>query len=170
MTHHDVGGHARLDDLQVHRVHDRGGESRADRHGQKGRTDALARGQAEAHIGCAAGGIHLQLVLQALEQVHDLAARLVDRTDRHHERVDHDIARRDAVIGGALHDLLRHLEAHVGILGDAGLVVGDGHHGRAVLLDEGQYRLETLVLSRDRVHQRLALVDCKSRFQRLDDG
>src|SRR5436189_202379 len=48
VAHHDIGGHARLDDLQVHRVHDRGGESRADRHGQKGGADALARGQAEA--------------------------------------------------------------------------------------------------------------------------
>jgi len=46
-----------------------------------------------------------------------------DGADRHDQRVDHDVARGNAVIGGAMHDLLRDLEAYVGILRDTGLVV-----------------------------------------------
>src|SRR5215472_8462501 len=169
VAHHHIRGHARLDDLEMHGVHDRGSEPGADRHAEKGCTDALARREAEAHVGGSAGGVHLQLVLQALQQVHHLTAGLVDGADRHDERVDYDIAIGDAVIGGALHDLPGHLEAHIGILGDPGLVVGDRYHRCAVLLHERQHRFQALLLAGDRVDERLALVDGESRLERLDD-
>jgi hypothetical protein len=61
------------------------------------------------------------------------------RADRHHQRIDDARRTADAVVGGALHDLLGHLEADIGILGDAGLVVGDGDDRGAVLLDQRQH-------------------------------
>src|SRR5207253_792940 len=81
-------------------IHDRGGETGSDCHAQEGGADALARRETKAHVGSAAGGIHLQLGLEALQQMHDLAARLVDGADRHDERIDHNVARRNAVISG----------------------------------------------------------------------
>ena len=69
-----------------------------------------------------------------------------------------------------LHDPLRDLEPDIGILRDPGLVVGDGHHRRTVLLHERQDRFEPLLLAGDRVHQRLALVDRETGLQRGDDG
>ena len=47
----------------------------ADRHAEEGRADALARRQPEAHVRGAAGGVDLELVLQAIEQAHHLHAR-----------------------------------------------------------------------------------------------
>src|SRR5215831_2948779 len=167
VAHHYIRSHAGFDDLEVHRVHDRGGEPRTDRHAEKGRADPLARREPEADVGRTAGGVHLQLVLQALQQVHHLTAGLIDGSDRHDERIDYDITVRDAVVSGAMHDLLRHLEADIGILGDAGLVVGDRHHRGAVLLHERQHRFEPLLFAGDRVDERLALVDGKSRLERF---
>jgi hypothetical protein len=48
----------------------------------------------------------------------------------------------DPVVLGARDDLARDLEAHVGILGDAGLVVRDRDDRGAVLRDERQHALE----------------------------
>ena len=61
------------------------------------------------------------------------------------------------------------LEADVGVLADAGLVVGDGDDGGAVLADQGQDALEALVLARHRVDEGLALVDREAGLERLDD-
>ena len=102
--------------------------------------------------------------------MHDLSAGLTDRPNRHHQGIDDDVGARDAVILRALHDLLRDLEADVGVLGDPGLVVGDRHHRRAVLLHQGEDRFEPLLLAGDRVHQRLAFVHFESGFERGDDG
>ena len=95
---------------------------------------------------------------------------IVDGADRHDQRIDHDVLARNAEVGGALDDLLGDREAHVGILGYAGLVVGDGDDRRAVLLHERQNLLQPLLLAGDRVDQRLALVDGEPRLQRGDDG
>src|SRR6266853_2314988 len=62
VAHHHIRRHARPDDLEVHRVHDRGSEAGADRHGEEGGRDALTRREPEAHVRGAAGGVHLELV------------------------------------------------------------------------------------------------------------
>ena len=111
----------------------------------------------------------LSSVAQPVHQAHDLHARLVDGADRHHQRIDHDVAGRDAVIHRALDDLLRHREAHVGILGDAGLIVRDRDHRGAVLLDQRQHHFQPLLLAGHRIHQRLALVDREPGLERRDD-
>ena len=64
---------------------------------------------------------------------------------------------------------LRHLEPHVRVLGDARLVVGDRHHGGAVLRHQRQHPLQALVLAGHGVDQRLALVRGEPGLQRLDD-
>ena len=79
------------------------------------------------------------------------------------QRIDHDVPRLDAVVRGALDDLLRDLEADVRVLGDAGLVVRDRDHRAVVLLDQRQDGLEPLLLARDRVDQRPALVGLEAR-------
>ncbi len=114
--------------------------------------------QAEADVGCAAGGVDLQFVMQPADQPEHRCAGLVDGADRHDQRVDHDVAGGNAEIGGALDDLLRHLEAHVGILGDAGVVVRDRDDRRAVFLDQRQNGLQPLLFAGHRINQRLALV------------
>ncbi len=86
------------------------------------------------------------------------------RADRHHQRVDDDVLARDAVVGGALDDLLRDREPDVGVLGDA-------RSRRCVIAttaapyfaDERQDALQPLVLAGDRVDERLALVDRRAR-------
>ena len=93
-------------------------------------------GQAEADVGGAARGVDAELLAQPAHEPEDLPAGGAHRADRHHERVDDDIVPGDAVVGGAGDDLARHLEAHVGILGDAGLVVRDRDHRRAVPRDQ----------------------------------
>ena len=108
--------------------------------------------------------------MQAPHEAHHLHAGLVDGADRHDERVDDDVARRDAVVGGALDDALGDREAHVRVFRDAGLVVADRDDGGAVLLDERQHRLEAFFLAGHGVHERLALVDAKPGLERRDDG
>ena len=138
VAHDDVGAEDRLDVLGVQRVHDRRGHAGADHHRQERGVEAAAVGQAEGEVRGAAGRVDLELVVQAAQQVDQLAARVVDGADRHDQRIDDDVLARDAEVGGALDDLLRHREAHVGILGDPGLVVGDRDDGRAVLLHQRQ--------------------------------
>ena len=111
----------------------------------------------------------LELVAQPAEDPEHLAAGGRQRADRHEERVDDDVLARDAVVGGALDDPLRDREAHVGVLGDAGLVVRDRDDCRAVLPDERQDAFEPLLLAGDRIDQRLALVGGEASFERLDD-
>ena len=64
---------------------------------------------------------------------------------------------------------LADLEALVRRLRDARLVVRQADDGRPVLLDERQNPLEPVVLARDRVDERLALVHLETGLERLDD-
>ena len=93
-----------------------------------------------------------------------------ERADGHNQRVDEHVALGDAVVLRALDNLLSHRKAHVGVLGDACLVVGDADDGGAVLLDEGQDGLQPLLFTGDRIEQRLALVDLQAALQGGDDG
>ena len=131
---------------------------------------AVAIGQAEAEIGGPAGGVHLQLLAQAPYQVKDAAAGLIEGAHRHDQRIDDDVGMGNAKIGSAVDDLLRHLETHVGVLGDAGLVIGDGDDSRTVLLHQRQHDFQALFLAGHRIQQGLALVDLEAFFQRRDDG
>ena len=74
------------------------------------------------------------------------------------------------MIGGALNNLFSHCKAHVGVFRNAGFVVGDRDHRGLVFCDQGKHALEHLVLPSDRVHQRLALIDRKARFEGFDNG
>ena len=60
----------------------------------------------------------VQNSLQGLINLHAPLKRLAEgrRADRHDQRVDDDVVRLDAVVGGTLDDLLGHREADVGIL------------------------------------------------------
>ena len=73
------------------------------------------------------------------------------------------------IVGGAFDDFLGDGEAHVGVFGNAGFVVGDGDHGGAVFLHQRQHALQALLFARDGIDQRLALVDREPRLERLDD-
>ena len=170
VAHHHVRAEAGAHGLGVQRIRDRGGEARGDRHREEGAVDAVAVRQAEADVRGAAGRVDPEFVVQAPHEAHHLHAGLVDGADRHDERVDDDVARRDAVIGGALDDALGDREAHVRVFRDAGLVVADRDDRGAVLLDERQHRLEAFLLAGHGVHERLALVDAKPGLERRDDG
>ena len=64
-------------------------------------------------------------------------------------------------------DLLRDLDAALGLHRDV-LGVREPDHGGAVPRDDRQDRLEPLVLARDRVDERLALVRLEAGLERLD--
>jgi hypothetical protein len=66
-------------------------------------------------------------------------------------------------------DLLRNLDAALRLHRDL-VVVRKPDHGGAVLRDEGEDGLETLVLAGDGVDERLALVGGEPRLERLDHG
>ena len=136
MTHHDIGAQHRLHHLGMQRAGDGRRHARTDRHGQECGVDAVAVGQTETHIGRPASRIDLEFVAESLHDVHDLLAGGIYRPDRHHQRIDHHVAGRNAVIGGTLDDFLRHFKPHVDVGRNAGVVVADGNHGRAVLLHE----------------------------------
>ncbi len=169
VAHQHVGALDRAGLLGVQRVHDRRGHAGADRHGQEAGVHGMPIGQAEADVRCAAGGVDLELLAQPADQVKGSAAGVAQSADRHDQRIDHHVGARDAVVLGALDDLLGDLEAHVRVLGDAGLVVGDGHDRGAVLPDQRQHALEALVLAGDRVDQRLAAIDREPGLERGDD-
>ena len=139
-------------------------------HGDEmGRQHAAVR-HAEADVGCAACGVDAQLLAQPAYQSEHLNARRGHGTHRHDQRIDHDVMGRDAVIGRALDDLARHLEAHVGILGDARLVIADGHHRHVMLLHQRQNGLEPVLLAGDRIDQRTAFRHLQTGCQRAGYG
>jgi len=170
MAHGDIGAQDRRHLLGMERIGDGRGHAGADEHGKEGGVEAVAVGQAEAEIGRTAGGVDLQFLPEPADQVEDAASRLVEGADRHDQRIDDDIGIGDAVIRGALDDLLCHLEAHIGVFRDAGLVIGDGDDRGAVFLHKRQHALQPLLLAGDGVEQRLALVDGESRLEGGDDG
>ena len=126
----------------------------------------MAVGQAEGDVGGAAGGVDAQLLAQPPDQGEDLQAGGRHGADRHHQRIDDDVVGGDAEVGGALDDLLRHREADVGILGDAGVVVGDRDDGDVVLLDQRQDEFEPFLLAGDRVDQRPAVGGLEAGLER----
>ena len=73
------------------------------------------------------------------------------------------------LVAGGGHDLASDLQALLGRLGDAGLVVGQADDRGAMAGDERQDLLQALVLAGDRVHERLALVGREAGLERLDD-
>ena len=125
--------------------------------------------QPEADVGGAARGVHSELVAEPADQPEHLLTCGAHGADRHHQWVDDDVLDADAVIGGSLDDLLGDLEPDVGVFADAGLVVADGDHGRAVFGDEGKHPLHHLVLAGHRVDQGFALVDLDTGLEGLDD-
>ena len=66
--------------------------------------------------------------------------------------------------------LLGDLEADVRILGDAGVVVGDGDDGDVVLLDQRQDEVEALLLAGDGVDQRAAVGGLEAGLERARDA
>ena len=104
-----------------------------------------------------------------MNQLEHFAPRSIDRTDGHDQRIDHHVAGRDAVVGGALDDFLGHVIADVDVFRNTGFVVRYRDHRGAVLLDQWQHPLEAFVLTGNRVHQRLALVYRKPGFERVDN-
>src|SRR5664279_417175 len=57
VAHHDIGAEDRLPVFWMQRVHDRGGETRADHHRQEARVEAAPIGQAERKVGGAAARV-----------------------------------------------------------------------------------------------------------------
>ena len=169
MAHHHVSGHDGAHHFVVQRVGDSGCHTRGHGHGQETGVDAVALGQTEAHVGRAAGGVDFELGAQAVHQAHDLHAGLVDRTNRHDQRVDHHVAGGNAVISGTFDNFLGHGKAHVGVLRNTGLVIGDSHHGRAVFFHQRQHGFQPVFLAGHRIHQGLAFVDSQTGFERGDD-
>ena len=168
-AHQHVGGHRRLFHLFVQRRGDRARHPARDRHRQERAVDPVAVGQPERHVRGAARCVHAQLVVQPAHQPEHLLTGRPHRTDRHHERVDDDVVRGDAVVGGRVHDLLGDPEPHVGILADPGLVVRDRDDRGAVLGDQREHRFDPFVLAGHRVDERLALVRGEPGFERGDD-
>ncbi len=169
MAEHDIRAHAGPHDIDVQRVRDRGSHPGADRHRQECAVDSVAVRQTEADIRRSTRGVDLQFGAQAVHETHDLHASAVDCADRHDERIDDDVGRGNAVIHSALDDLLGDGVAHVRILRDARLIVGNRDDRRAIFLDQRQDGLQSLVLAGHRIDQRLALVDPESGFERRDD-
>ena len=130
----------------------------------------MAVRQAEGDVGGAAGGVDAELLAQAADEGEDLQARGRHGADRHDEGVDDDVVGGDAEVGGAVDDLPGHLEADVGVLGDAGVVVGDGDDGDVVLLDEGEDELEALLLAGDGVDERAAVGGLEAGLERAGDA
>ena len=170
MTHHHIGGHAGFDNLGMQRVGDCRGHARGDGHGQKAGVDAIALWQAKTDIGCTTGGVDFELIAQPMQQAHHLNPGLVDRTNRHHQGVDHDIAGWYAVIGCTLNNFLGHCKTHIRVLRDAGFVIRNGNHGGTVFLDQGQHGLQPIFFAGDGIDQCLAFVNGKPRLQGSHDG
>jgi hypothetical protein len=140
-----VGGADGFHFLRAAGVHDRRRHAGADHHRDEAGIDAVAVRQAEGDVGQAAGGVDLELVAQAAQQREDLLAGGAHGADRHDQRVDNDVMRLDAVIGGVLDDLLGNGEAHVRVFGNAGFIVGDRDHRHVVFLAQRQDGLELLL-------------------------
>ena len=96
-------------------------------------------------------------------------ARRRHGANRHDQRVDDDVMGGNAKIGGAFDDLFRHGKAHIRVLGDPCVVIGDRHDRHVVFLDQWQHDLQPLFLSGDGVQQRAAFAGLKPRLKRAGD-
>ena len=122
-------------------------------HCQKGIVYAVPVRQSERDVRSAAGGVDAQFQAQTPHERKDLLARGPHCADRHHERVDHDVLRRDAEIGRSLDDFPCNLESHVRIFGNPRVVIRDGDHRNVVLLDERQDHFQAFLLAGHGVQQ-----------------
>ena len=107
--------------------------------GRKAAFSAGAVREPEADVRGAARRVDAELLPQTSHDAEHLSPGVPERADRHDERVDDDVLFRDAVVGGTRDDRSRHLEADVGVVRDARLVVRDRDDCRAVLRDERKH-------------------------------
>ena len=112
----------------------------------------------------------LSLAVQPAQDVHNLAARLIDGAHRHDQRINEYVAAGNSMVFGALDDLLGNRETFVRVFRDPGLVIGNSYHRGAVFFHQRQHRFQPLLLASHGVDQGLALVGRESRLQRGDDG
>ena len=162
MAHHHVGTQNGLNVFGVQRVHDRGCHTRTNRHRHEGRSQAATVRQAEREVRRAAGGVDFKLLAQTAKQMHQLGARIVQRAYRHDQWIDDNVGTRNAIIGGALDNLLGDLVALIGIFRNAGLVIRDGDDGCTIFFDERQHGFEAVFFARYRVDQRLAFINSEA--------
>src|SRR3546814_17621084 len=83
-------------------------------------SDVCSSDLPEGDVGGAAGGVDAQLLAQLADDGEGLAAGGAQGADRHDQRVDHDVLLGDAVVGGALADLLGEGVAPYGVHRDDG--------------------------------------------------
>ena len=99
-----------------------------------------------------------------------LPPRIAHRPNRHDQRVNQHIFAGNAVIHRSMDDFLGHLKAHIGVFGDACLVVGDADDGTAILFDQRQNHLQPLIFPSHRIEQRLALIRLQPPLESFDNG
>ena len=152
--------------LGMERVHDGRGHAGPSCHRQEGSVQTMTVRKTEGNVRSTAGRVDLEFGAEPDDQVERRTTSKVDRPDRHDQRVDNHILTRNAVILGALDDLLRHIIADIRVLGDAGLVIRDGHDGSIVFLHQRKHDFQPLLFARYRVDQRLSLVNRKTGLER----
>ena len=79
--------------------------------------------QAERDVRQAAGGVYTEFHAQTADQTEHLLTGRAHGTDWHDQRVNHDVVRRNTVVGGASDNFPGDLETHIGIFRDAGFVI-----------------------------------------------
>ena len=105
-----------------------------------------------------------------MNQPHDLHACLIDGSNRHHQRVNHNIAGRNAVVGGPFNNFLCHCKTNVRILRDTGFIIGYGNHRSTIFFDQRQNRFQPVFFAGHGIDQCLAFVDSQACLQRSHDG
>ena len=105
--------------------------------------------------------------MKCIESLHN--AVLLGRS-RQGKAVDENVLLGYAVFHGAAQYLLRNGETSVGSLGDTALVEGKSHHRGTVLLYDGEYGVEGVVLAVHRVNNWLAVVYAETCLKHLGDS
>ena len=157
-------------DRQGDRVHDGAGHARREGHGQERIVDAMTVRQAEGNVGSATGGVDAEFLAQATHQREDLMSCGGHGPDRHHQRIDHDIMRLDAEIGRALNNLLGDGKTHIGVFGNAGVIVRDRDNRNVIFLDQRENEFEALFFAGNRVQQRATFCGLETGFERAGHG
>ena len=141
----------------VHGVDDGKVKPRAKAGREERGVDQRAERHAKADVGHAKHRAHaLQLGLDHADGVHDLPGLgLVGRGGHGKAVDDHVLPRNPDGVGGG-HDLARHGKAPLGRGRDAILVKREAHDGAAVVLGDGQHRLQHLALAVAGVDEGLA--------------
>ncbi len=110
----------------------------------------------------------IQFVPDAPEGFQRHEGRAGVRGHGHGETVDDNVFGPNAVLRRFFIDMLCDADAIVGIVGNTGLVQGQGHHHAAVLLHQREDRIHGLLLAVHGVDHGLAVVAAESRFQSLE--